>query len=378
MKHSKRAMYALLLFLYYADSMAVSLHALPVLSNDVAAGARAPVGLDWPALIEVTLRLSVLDCSGSFLSTRYVLTARHCIDGISKENIYVTKPGRYSRRPAEVEGVNKVEKIYPGDEKRLGRESDIALLQLVDSNYHKVRNFPLYHGYVFQPDTPVTVFGSGGEGIEKELTWATMKLKEATAEDMRGAPAYRLSPYAVLPSAPFTLPPAGSAVPGDSGGTVHAYFNSPYLDKSKPVRKAIGIASRGHLGGSARYTIIDGDVVHWIGRHVGMITAPRDGLTMFGVRPIAVTVTEADAGPEAQPITNIALLDEELQTMSTCSPVRQPRGELGCSFNHPDENAVYTIRAYREGDTSYDEVIIINRQSNQAGAKGEGLEVELN
>jgi hypothetical protein len=321
--------------------------------------------------------LGVPACSGSFLSTRYVLTARHCVDDVSKENIYVTKPGNYSRRPADIEGVGRVEKIYTGDKKGLGRESDVVMLQLAGPTYFKIRNFPLYHGYNLQVDTPVTIFGSGGESAGKELTWATMKLKEAAAKDVYGAPAYRLSPYAVMPSAPFTLPPAGSAVPGDSGGTVHAYLNSPYIDESKPVRKAIGIASQGHLGGSARYTIIDSNVLHWIGRHVGMITAPRDGQISFGAQPIAVNVTEANADSEAQSITDIALLDEALRVMSNCRPVRQPQGELGCSFNHPDENAIYLIRAYREGDTSYDEVSIINRQSDQAVAEGGGLEVKL-
>jgi len=364
-------------------------------SIDVADGAGAPSdSLLWSALVETVAHLSVADCSASRLSTRFILTAWHCVNGVPIEDVYVTRPGNFSHHPSEAEGFASVEDVYfakvgnNGEKTALGVDRDLALLQLKTPLPSKVDNFPLYHGYSFRENTPVAIFRSGSQDkINKKLRWAAMMMKEHSAQDKYGGPAFRLSRYAVMPTVPYVLPPAGYALPGDSGGTVHAFLCSDYLPKNTPLRKAIGVGSSGHPEGRAYYTKLDDEVVRWLGKRVVMITAPRDGQVFYGGEDIPVSMTDVDSDPlgKAQPVKNVALIYKDERgddVTSVCSRSQiklLPTGDLGCQLSHANENATFSIRVYREGDTSYDEVTIFNRANFNASLdeKNSGLSIEM-
>jgi len=368
-----------------------------VVSNDIQGGQPVEKVPIWAAIVLTQKVPSLMACSASFLSTRFVMTARHCVfDRVSKSNVElkdvaIIMPGNFME-------TIKIEDGYPIAHIYSSYQGDIALVELATPLNYQMRNLPLYHGYRWNPQplqtsmtsqVPAVIYGnskrSGGRRNDTlALYWATVQLTGMVdaREGYQGA-AYEGVMYSqdeyTQNLDPRKFPPPGLGQPGDSGGTAHVYMQpSLHFPTWLPVAKAIGVYSGGN-GDDYEAAALDHNAVQWMGEYVGMIMAPRDGQNYTGGRTIDVDVTPGSR----QPIKSIGLVDQGGTVINTCNQFTPVSPNIyRCPLSLPagqGQEGVYTVRAYRDGDTSYDEVNIevLSLTSNPTRVvPGDGLSVD--
>ncbi|HEY9132025.1 MAG TPA: trypsin-like serine protease [Dyella sp.] len=349
-----------------------------VISNDIAGGER--VAEDdvpaWAAVVIINLGgVNESECSGSFLSSTFVLTAKHCLWTDDKNNlldarsISVTTPGNYQKGEDVKSGyLYSVVNAFPSS------RADIVLLELERSN-DRVQNFPLFHGYRAYQDDFFVAYGASGLSGDATNEWHHLHRATVQLRGWQVIPTGFTTPMYLGEwpgSVPADFPPGGVTQPGDSGGAALTELKvSERFRAQKRIMKAAALdqASMWEAGGrGSAFSPLDDNELGQIGVHVGLIKFPPDGLFFYMNEGFDVQVSDANA----QPVTRIELSKDASTPIKVCYSddfKLLENGNWGCLFDPPSREGLYAIKAFRL-DGSYDEVNIEYRDGPPADGSG--------